>query len=48
MYVCLLYQENYLGYVCLLYEEIELSCVCVFIVSGDRAILGIYTKDIHV
>ena len=21
MYVCLLYQENYLGYVCLLYQE---------------------------
>jgi hypothetical protein len=26
--------------VCLLYQEIELSCACVFIVLGDRAIMG--------
>ena len=28
------------GIVCLMYQEIELSWDCVFIVSGDRAILG--------
>ena len=35
------------GIVCLLYQEIELSWVCVFIVSGDRAILGLCVNCIR-